>query len=96
MCNARQGDDGMSIKNPFTEENYEMSEWYDDGDHHYSGAPERDAFNEGVKAANEDWIEWVEKHFASCQDDCEEDDVESGCRFIRKDIWEAHKKELNQ
>jgi len=42
----------MSIKNPYSKEPYDTSEFY--------------AFNEGVKAANEDWMTWAKQIIYGC------------------------------
>jgi hypothetical protein len=70
----------MSIKNPYI--GYDFVE------------PEIHAFNEGVKAANEDWIEWIEKMFTIQYSNGEIQ------RFphivITNSEWQARKKEINQ
>ena len=85
------GGEGMSIKNPYPV-TYRSSMSIENN-------PKRDIFNEGVKAANEDWIEWVEKNIAiTCvPDDCEfygncgSDFGSKYCKF-----WQSRKKEINQ
>ena len=61
------------------------------------GKETRESFIRRITATvNAEWVEWIENHFATCIDECEEEGTESGRRFIRTDIWEARKKEINQ
>ena len=82
----------MSIKNPY-------------GKTYRSGIPgqgmqdnpRHDAFNEGVKAANEDWVEWLETTHKNCNlFNCPFSTAT--CRMMDKScrVWEIRKKEIKQ
>jgi len=55
------------------------------------------AFNEGVKAANEDWVEWLETTHKNCNlFNCPFSTAT--CRMMDKScrVWEIRKKEIKQ
>ena len=78
------GGEGVSIKNPYGLINSFLR-------------PENDAFNEGVKAANEDWVEWLETTHKNCNlFNCPFSTAT--CRMMDKScrVWEIRKKEIKQ
>ena len=75
----------MSIKNPYEKISIDHS-WY-----------RHIAFIEGVKAANEDWVEWLETTHKNCNlFNCPFSTAT--CRMMDKScrVWEIRKKEIKQ
>jgi len=84
----------MSIKNPYTEL---LGITADSGRLVHVANPAYPAFNEGVKAANEDWVEWLETTHKNCNlFNCPFSTAT--CRMMDKScrVWEIRKKEIKQ
>jgi len=73
----------MSIKNPYEDFTFHGDQY---GGYETKGNKEHNAFSEGVKAANEDWIREIDKHLKTYQ----------GYEYLDSDWWEARKKVLEQ
>ena len=71
----------MSIKNPYTEL---LGITADSGRLVHVANPAYPAFNEGVKAANEDWIREIDKHLKQFQ----------GYEYIDNEWWQSLKQSL--
>ena len=92
---TQEGDKPVSIKNPY---HATYSKFLSHPLTAYENGLSK-GFNEGVKAANEDWIEWGDKISGACR--LQEDDdrtcnacVNSGECYIEK--WVVRKKEIKQ
>jgi len=85
----------MSIKNPYSDFTFHGDQY---GGYQTNGNIEHDAFSEGVKAANEDWIKWAESKcphnhiFNPTTKDFEKDELKLMCF----QCWKERKKEINQ
>ena len=84
----------MSIKNPYKHAN----KWYGNMNTlEEQSSIRHEVFNEGVKAANEDWVEWLETTHKNCNlFNCPFSTAT--CRMMDKScrVWEIRKKEIKQ